>query len=238
MSEKRPGFNPEQGAPETKLLDDEQMAEIEKYAERLFSAYFSSVETDLNSKINRQIKQERYNQLISVLDRGFNFLTEEEKKGIKERIAEKIKLNEVVSEKIVDDDKKVETKNDEQVTPVSEAEMKFELNSDQLFDAIKLRSGSMVSNQEILKNLLSNLKSLYRGFIDKDIKFTYFFEEDFTSTSGLEKRYIFFLRTKLSNGKRETTVKCSLNFTPVKKGVPGKQTTELMPKFFLISVKK
>lgn len=212
------------------------MAEIEKYAQRLFEAYFSGTNTESATTSDKKIISDRYDQLTSFLDRGLGFLTSSEKQSISERIAERIKLH----EQPVDggEPSGTESIKETQQKIGEKEELVFDLNSDQLFDAIKRQSGVEISNETILNNLINNLKQLYHGYIEKSIEFTNFQEEEYESTNGPAKRYVFFFKAKLSKGKREARVKCTMNFTPIKKGVPGKQVVEMAPKFFLISVKK
>ena len=241
MSEKKPGFNPEQPVPEIKILTDEQAEEVKKLFERLFEAYFSGVELKTITKTNQQIKAQRFNQLVSLLDQGFQYLTKEEKTYLKEKMAEKVNLNATPET----DEKKPKKPNSETTgttlpppfkefvpsKPEAAAdELEFALSPDQLFNELKTASGCKMTNEQLLKSLLGNVRQLFKGAIDLN-------ELKFTKIEPKENNFLFVTRV-VFGGKRESYLGTTVTFYPVTRGVPGKQIKDAAPKWFMMPLKK
>jgi hypothetical protein len=238
MSEK-PGFNPEietKNTAEKLELSDDQKTEVDKYVERLFGAYFSRIKVDVITEANQKTKANLFKELVVALDKGFNFFTQKEKGYLLEQIAEKIKLEATPEE----DEKKHDSEEEESSTPEKPRvrELK-DINPDknprEVFAAI-LKDAGITDDPAVFQDIFSK-------YVNKVVQSRIKTDEllDNVLVTDFEKKgdhYVFFSKLIYHSNKKKSLIKCDLTFDYIKRGIPGKQKIEKIPKWFMVSVSK
>ncbi|MFA6105725.1 MAG: hypothetical protein WC725_04005 [Patescibacteria group bacterium] len=190
MPENNSGYNPEKSKEIGKaaIESDELADKFDKRIDRFIETYFFKVDLENTSKINRQVKMDRFNQIMELIKHD-HLLTKKERDYIHNQIAEKVNLNSESADPDVAEKKenpkqaKKHSKFVEEVRTMMEndephplfsdeyripknpesaepekKELDYSLTAEQIFEELKEQSGCKMSVEEIVKVFTDYLK--------------------------------------------------------------------------------
>ena len=229
MSEKGP-----RNIEPREAFTDAQAAEIGRF----FETYFGGVELRKRTKENDQIIAERYYQFAKIIDSRY-YLSAEEKETIKTKMREKIESfreKEETPETSPETVPEITDQKVEQGSDMPELKLETTINAREFLVKFKEMTGCKMSEEDIYKKLIADLKSSRRRNVDKgnDLPESQllFSEIEVSKTDQIGKAEKLKFRCKLlyRNGTRpEISIHTTL--IPTSRTTGDKTTRDVMPKF-------